>query len=151
MWKAEDFCDPDIGFDYVFTKMNAIYGAMFANFWRDVDPVMIRQVWKDVCDRGLTYRPKMDYALRYIDPERPPSALAFAKLLNEGPVIPDKPNTQIERQKTQAELAEDKRRGDLARAQLREMLAGMRITQTNVGIGERGMQAYEEAKNRGRT
>lgn len=127
MWKAEDFCDPDTGFDYVFTKMNAIYGAMFANHWRDVDPMMIRQVWKDACDRGLTYRPKMDYALRYIDPERPPSALAFAKLLNEGPVIPDKPNTQIERQKTQAELAEDKRRGDLARAQLREMLAGMRM------------------------
>ena len=27
MWNANDFCDAESGFDYVFSKMNAIYGA----------------------------------------------------------------------------------------------------------------------------
>ena len=127
MWKAEDFCDPDTGFDYIFSKMNAIYGAMFANNWRDTDPAMVRQVWKEECGRGLTYRPKMDYAIRCMNPDRPPSALAFAKLLNDGPQIPDKPHVHIERQKTQAELAEEARRADIARAKIREMVATMRM------------------------
>lgn len=126
MWKAEDFCDPDTGFDYIFSKMSAIYGAMFANNWRDTDPAVVRQVWKEVCGIGLTYRPKMDYAITYMNLERPPSALAFAKLLNEGPKIPDKPHSMIERQKTQAELDEEKRRSDQARAKLQEFLRDFR-------------------------
>ena len=84
MWNQNDFCDVDSGFDYVFTRMNAIYGAAFENNWRNVDPDIVRQVWKDECGRGLTYRPKMDYALKHMNPDRPPSALAFAKLLNDG-------------------------------------------------------------------
>ena len=122
MWKAEDFCDPDTGFDYVFSKMNAIYGAMFANNWRDTDPAMVRQVWKEECGRGLTYRPKMDYAIRCMNPDRPPSALAFAKLLNEGPRIPDKPHHHIAVQMTEAELQEQFKRGEAARAKMRELL-----------------------------
>ena len=127
MWKQSDFCDPDTGFDYVFTKMNAVYGALFQNNWKNVDADIIRQTWKEVCGIGLTYRPKMDYALQYMNPERPPSALAFAKLLNEGPRIPDKPNFHIEKQKTQAELEAEKRMGEEARAKIREMIAGMRM------------------------
>jgi hypothetical protein len=126
MWNQKDFCDPDTGIDYVFTKMNGIFGAAFQTNWKNVDADMVRQVWKEVCGIGLTYRPKMDYALAYMNPERPPSALAFAKLLNEGPRIPDKPHSQIERQKTQAELAEEKRRGDEARAKLQEFLREFR-------------------------
>ena len=124
MWKAEDFCDSDSGFDYIFSKMSAMFGAAFLNNWREVDPGMVRQVWKQACGIGLTYRPKMDYALQYMNPERPPSALAFAKLLNEGPVIPDKPHSMIEKQKTQAELDEEKRKADEARAKLKEFLSG---------------------------
>lgn len=124
MWNQKDFCDPDTGFDYVFTKMNAVFGAAFENNWRNVDAKIVRQTWKEVCGVGLTYRPKMDYALQYMNPERPPSALAFAKLLNEGPVIPDKPHSMIEKQKTQAELAEEKRKADEARAKLKEFLSG---------------------------
>jgi hypothetical protein len=124
MWKAEDFCDPDTGFDYIFSNMSAMFGAAFLNNWREVDPAMVRQVWKQACGIGLTYRPKMDYALQYMNPERPPSALAFAKLLNEGPVIPDKLHSMIEKQKTQAELAEEKRKADEARAKLKEFLSG---------------------------
>ena len=127
MWNANDFCDADSGFDYIFSKMNAIYGATFANHWRDVDPALIRQVWIEECGRMLTYRPKMDYALQHMNPDRPPSALAFKKLLNDGPRIPDKPNFHIERQLTAAEVAEQKRRGEEARAKLAEMVKHMRM------------------------
>jgi hypothetical protein len=43
----------------------------------------------------LVYRPKLDYALKHMNQDRPPSALAFAKLLSDGPRIPDKPNFHI--------------------------------------------------------
>jgi len=128
MWNANDFCDADSGFDYIFSKMNAIYGATFANHWRDVDPKLIRQVWIEECGRMLTYRPKMDYALQHMNPDRPPSALAFKKLLNDGPRIPDKPNFHIERQLTAAEVAEQKRRGEEAKAKLAEMVKHMRMS-----------------------
>ena len=127
MWNENDFCDADSGFDYIFSKMNAIYGATFANHWRDVDPALIRQVWIEECGRMLTWRPKMDYALQHMNPDRPPSALAFKKLLNDGPRIPDKPNFHIERQLTAAEVAEQKRRGEEARAKLAEMVKHMRM------------------------
>lgn len=127
MWKQSDFCDADTGFDYVFARMNAVYGAMFQNNWKNVDADIIRQTWKEICGIGLTYRPKMDYALQYMNPERPPSALQFAKLLNEAPRIPDKPDFYIAQQKTQAELAQEKQRGEEARKKLSEMLEKMRM------------------------
>ena len=131
MWNENDFCDADSGFDYIFSKMNAIYGATFANHWRDVDPALIRQVWIEECGRMLTWRPKMDYALQHMNPDRPPSALAFKKLLNDGPLIPDKPNYHLERQLTTAEVAEQKRRGEEAReramAKIRELTRHMRM------------------------
>jgi len=127
MWKQSDFCNADTGFDYVFSKMNGVYGAMFQSNWKNVDADLIRQTWKETCGIGLTYRPKMDYALQYMNPDRPPSALQFAKLLNEGPRIPDKPDFHLTRQMTQAEVAEQKRRGDEARKKLSEMLEKMRM------------------------
>ena len=127
MWKKSDFCDADTGFDYVFARMNAVYGAMFQNNWKNVDADIIRQTWKEICGIGLTYRPKMDYALQYMNPDRPPSALQFAKLLNEAPRIPDKPDFHIAQQKTQAELAKEKQRGEEARKKLSELLEKMRM------------------------
>ena len=127
MWKQSDFCDADTGFDYVFARMNAVYGAMFQNNWKNVDADIIRQTWKEICGIGLTYRPKMDYALQYMNPDRPPSALQFAKLLNEAPRIPDKPDFHITQQKTQAELAQEKQRGEEARKKLSELLEKMRM------------------------
>jgi len=103
MWNEQDFCNEDDGFDYIFTKMNAIYGATFANHWREVDPDIIRQTWKERCWNGLTYRPMMDYALEHMNPDRPPSALAFAKLLIDGPRIPPKPLPLITKQQTEEE------------------------------------------------
>jgi hypothetical protein len=127
MWNASDFCDADSGFDYVFSKMNAIYGATFANHWRDVDPNLVRQVWIDECGRGLTYRPKMDYALQHMNPDRPPSALAFKKLLNDGPRIPDKPETLITKQPTVHEQIAAQEAKEKALAMLREMTKQMRM------------------------
>lgn len=120
MWNQNDFCDPDAGFDYIFTKMNAIYGAAFEHNWRNVDPDIVRQTWKEACGRLLTYRPKMDYALRNMNPDRPPSALAFAKLLLDGPRIPDKPNSMIGHQKTEAEIQEEERRRKEAIAKFKQ-------------------------------
>ena len=127
MWNETDFCDVDSGFDYVFTRMNAIYGAAFENNWRNVDPDVVRQVWKDECGRALTYRPKMDYALQYMNPDRPPSALAFAKLLNDGPRIPDKPHTMITRQPTIHEKIATEKAKQEALAKLREITQQMRM------------------------
>lgn len=127
MWNASDFCDPDTGFDYVFSKMNAIYGATFANHWRDVDTNLVRQVWIEECSRGLTYRPKMDYALQHMNPDRPPSALAFKKLLMDGPRIPDKPETLITRQPTLHEQIAATAAKEKALAMLREMTQKMRM------------------------
>ena len=121
MWNQNDFCDPDAGFDYIFTKMNAIYGAAFEHNWRNVDPDIVRQTWKEACGRLLTYRPKMDYALRNMNPDRPPSALAFAKLLLDGPRIPDKPHSMIEHQKTADELAKEKEEREKNIALFKEM------------------------------
>ena len=103
MWNQHDFCDADTGFDYIFTKMNGIYGSLFANQWREVDPDVVRQTWKEECGFCLTYRPKMDYALKNMNPDRPPSALAFAKLLIDGPPVPVKPVEMITKQLTEAE------------------------------------------------
>jgi len=122
MWKAEDFCDPDTGFDYIFSNMSAMFGAAFLNNWREVDPVMVRQVWKQACGIGLTYRPKMDYALQYMNHDKPPSALAFAKLLTEGPAIPDKPHSIITKQRTAEEVAATARAKEEALKQLRQFL-----------------------------
>ena len=62
----------------------------------------------------------MDYALRNMNPDRPPSALAFAKLLLDGPRIPDKPNSMIGHQKTEAEIQEEERRRKEAIAKFKQ-------------------------------
>jgi hypothetical protein len=47
--------------------------------------------------------------------------LSFKNLLVAGPVIPDKPNFHVEKQKTREELEAQKRRGEEAREQLRQL------------------------------
>lgn len=126
-YKPEDFCSIEQGLDYIFARMGAIYGAVFTRHWESVDPVLVRQVWAEECGRMLTYRPKLDYALRCMNPEKPPSALAFKNLLNSGPAIPDKLHFHLEATKTQAELAEEKRRADIARAKIRELVNSLRM------------------------
>jgi hypothetical protein len=116
-----DFCTVEQGLDYIFARMGAIYGAVFVRHWEGVDVDLVRQVWAEECDRMLTYKPKLDYALKCMNADRPPSALAFKKLLNEGPRIPLKPDFHLEKTKTVQELAEESMRAEEARAKLREL------------------------------
>jgi hypothetical protein len=83
-----DFCDKDTGFDYVFGRLSANYGAPFSRHWDGIDPNMIRQEWINQLGIYLTYRPMMDYAINCCNPDFPPSALKFKELCNKGPAIP---------------------------------------------------------------
>jgi hypothetical protein len=109
MWNQNEFCDADSGFDYIFGVMSATFGSRFTMHWQDVEPAMIRQVWKDKLGRFLTYKPSLDYALGHLKGEFPPSAITFRELCNAGPEIPTKPVQMIEKQKTQAEIEEGER------------------------------------------
>lgn len=104
-YSESDFCQPEEGLDYIFGRMGAIYGAAFMRHWEGVDHRLIRQTWLELLGIFVTYRPKMDYALKHMDPNFPPSALAFKNLCNEGPQIPPKPVPKIVKQPpTQEEL-----------------------------------------------
>jgi len=100
MWNENDFCDADSGFEYIFSKMQAIYGARFSAHWQHVEPEVVRQVWKEQLGRFLTYRPSMDYAILHLKGEHPPSAITFRDFCNAGPAIPDKPHSMIEKQQS---------------------------------------------------
>jgi hypothetical protein len=126
MWNQNDFCDADSGFDYIFGVMSATYGSRFTTHWQDVEPAMIRQVWKERLGRFLTYKPSLDYALSHLKCEFPPSAITFREYCNAGPNIPDKPVVAITRQKTQAEIAE----GERVKAEAIAKLAALRKSYT---------------------
>jgi hypothetical protein len=117
-----DFCNSEQGFDYIFGRMNAIYGNDFARKWDGIDPNLIRQEWIGTLGYFLTYRPAMDYALRHIDPARPPSSLQFRKICQDGPRIPPKdPLVQIEQKVP--EYSETAKREALAKlAELRKQM-----------------------------
>jgi len=119
-YSESDFCQPEDGLDYIFGRMGAIYGAAFMRHWDGVDPLLIRQTWMELLGRYATYKPSMDYALKYMNADYPPSAIAFAKLCNTGPRIPDKPHSIITKQPTQEEIEEGKRIKEEALAKLRE-------------------------------
>jgi hypothetical protein len=107
-----DYCDSDTGFDYVFARLSAIYGASFARHWDGIDPQMIRQEWKNQLGIYLTYRPRMDYAINHCDPNYPPSALKFKELCSNGPssalptAIENRPSVKPMPPEIRAQLAE---------------------------------------------
>jgi hypothetical protein len=96
-------CSEEEGLDYIFGKMGAIYGAAFIRHWDGVDAGLVRQVWRDEIGIHLCARDSMDYALKHMNPDHPPSALAFAKLCRSGPSIPVKTVLAIPRMMTAAE------------------------------------------------
>jgi hypothetical protein len=100
MWKASDFCDADSGFDYIFGYMNAIYGSRFISHWQDIDPGLVRQIWKEQLGVFLTYKPSLDHAIKHLDGDFPPSAIKFRDYCNSGPEIPAKPLPRLERKPT---------------------------------------------------
>ena len=88
MINQNEFCDADSGFDYIFTRMNAIYGATFARHWDGIDLNTVREEWKRQLGNFLTYRPCMDYAIGRLNPDFVPSAIKFREFCNSGPSIP---------------------------------------------------------------
>ena len=88
MKNPNDWCDVDVGFDYIFTRMSAIYGANFARHWDGIDLVNVRTEWQRQLGKFLTYRPSMDYAIDRLNPDFVPSAIKFREFCNAGPAIP---------------------------------------------------------------
>ena len=116
-----DFCQAEEGLDYIFGRMSAIYGAAFLRHWEGVDHNLIRQEWANQLGRFLTYRPSMDFAIDKLNEEFVPSAIKFRNLCNQGPEIPVKPLSQIERKLTIHEQIESDRIRTEALAKLAEM------------------------------
>lgn len=99
---ASDFCSPENGIKYLFARMGAIYGASFTRHWEGVDESLTRQTWGEMLGRYSTYKPSMDFALKHMG-KFVPSAIEFKELCSQGPRIPDKPHTMIEKQLTTEE------------------------------------------------
>ena len=93
-YSENNFTTLDQGLDYVFGYMGAVYGASFNRHWENSDLGLVRQVWKDVLGRYLSYKPSLDFALKSMDKNFIPSALAIKDLCQQGPRIPDKPNSK---------------------------------------------------------
>ena len=88
MLNPNDWCDADAGFDYIFTRMSAIYGANFARHWDGIDLVNVRAEWQKQLGNFLTYRPSMDYAIDRLNGDFVPSAIKFREFCNAGPALP---------------------------------------------------------------
>lgn len=99
---ASDFCSSENGIKYLFARMGAIYGASFTRHWEGVDESLTRQTWGVMLGRYSTYKPSMDFALKHMG-KFVPSAIEFKELCSQGPRIPDKPHTMIEKQATTEE------------------------------------------------
>jgi len=131
-YSETDFCDAESGLDYIFGYMGAIYGASFNRHWEGMDLGLVRQVWRENLGRFLTYKPSLDFALRKLNSDYPPSALKFRDLCNAGPEIPSKPVQLVTHQKTERELAEIQRQKQIALQKLDELKREMKA------------QAYEQ-------
>ena len=84
-------CTEEEGLDYIFAYMGAIYGASFSRHWDGSDPTTVRAVWQEVIGPYLTSKASMDYALKNLPPDFPPSAIAFRNLCIKGPDLENKP------------------------------------------------------------
>jgi|GEM_PF-1140841 hypothetical protein len=119
---SADHCTEDEGLDYIFGYMAAVYGTAFTRNWDGVDPGLVRGVWRDQLGRFLTYRPSLDYALRAMHPDFPPSAIAFRDSCNKGPAVPRQGEQAIAYDPNVKINPEAKRRGMEALAALRGKL-----------------------------
>lgn len=127
-----DFCDAEQGLDFIFGYMSAVYGATFTRHWERVDPSLVRSVWAKELGKFLTYRPSLEYALKHLPPNMPPSAIAFRNTCNSGPAIPIKPVVMIEKQQTQYEKA----RSEIAKSEALQKLKELK-EQMSAGLSKR--------------
>jgi len=115
-----DFCDAELGLDYIFAKLGGIYGASFIRQWENVDATLVRQTWGEMLGNYATYRPNIDWALRNLDESFVPSAIKFRNLCHMAGNIPKPPVTAIHTEKTQEEKDLIEVRKQLAIQQLRD-------------------------------
>ena len=125
-YSENDFCSPDDGLDYIYATMGAIYGATFIRHFDGVDPLMVRNVWKNQIGEFLTYKPSMDFAIQHLNSEFIPSAIKFRELCNKGPSIPSKQTLLENKPKefNQAEHDKAKEVGLEKLQQLKKMFKG---------------------------
>jgi hypothetical protein len=91
-----DFGTVDEGLDYIFARLSGVYGAAFTRHWEGIDIEIVRNTWAEIVGRYLTYRPALDFAVKYCDISFVPSALAIRKLCEENIRIPIKPEATLE-------------------------------------------------------
>jgi hypothetical protein len=103
-YNKADFCEPEQGIKYLFAKISIIYGSKFNSHWEGIDQQSILQTWAELLGVYATYRPSMDFAIRNMDKNFIPSALAVFELCKQAGRIPDKPHSMITKQATAAEL-----------------------------------------------
>jgi len=118
-----NYCNADAGFDYIFGRMNAIYGNDFARKWEGIDANLIRSEWMQTLGKFLTYKPSMDYALENLPPDRPPSSLQFRKICQGGPNVPIPDAVQLANNPTVKYTEEQKRKALADLAELRNSFA----------------------------
>lgn len=117
-----DFFSVDQGYAYLMAKLTAFYGNRFLSNFQGIDPRMMKQTWVEILDKQLTYKPKIDHAIRSLDPEGyiiNPNQLY--NLLNEVR-IPVKPEATITHQKTQAEIERDAKNKEIAMEKLAKFM-----------------------------
>ena len=124
VYSENDFCKPDQGLDYIFAKMGAIYGASFTRHFEGVDPQIIRDTWKEMLGVYATYKPAMDFAIKYMDKKFPPSAIAFTELCEQSGRIPVKPEATLTHQKLESEIAADAKAKEEALLKIKEFTKG---------------------------
>jgi hypothetical protein len=105
-YNKADFCEVAQGVKYIFAKMSIIYGSKFNSHWEGIDQQSINATWADILGVYATYRPSMDFALKHMDKNFIPSALAVFDLCKQAGRIPDKPHSLIEKQATTSELVQ---------------------------------------------
>lgn len=121
-YSEADFCSVDQGLDYIFVYMGSIYGAPFNRHWEGMELSVVRQVWQETLGVFLTYKPSLDFALKKMNEDYPPSAIKFRNLCNSGPRIPVKPVLLITKQRTKAQIEAT----EIAKAKAKALLAELK-------------------------
>jgi hypothetical protein len=115
-----DFITIDQGYAYLMAKLAAFYGNRFLTNFQGIDPAMVKQTWVDILDRQLTYKPKIDYLIKNLDPSGTiANPNKIYNICNEVR-IPIKPEATITHQKTQAEIEAGRIAKEAAMIKLKE-------------------------------
>jgi hypothetical protein len=72
--------------DQLFARLATRYGAAFMRQWPDADPAVIKADWAEVLDGTSGH--SIDYALRNLPSDWPPTALKFRDLTRQAPAKP---------------------------------------------------------------